>query len=97
MNWSFLNRPDFYMCLLLGTAALIPRLQYIGRKLSAGSQAQNIKPNLGERASLLVPSVCVIYGVTMLGNPLAGLALLVVYLSVFSTAGLMMRGGTRQS
>ncbi|MCC7205162.1 MAG: hypothetical protein IT441_08790 [Phycisphaeraceae bacterium] len=97
MNWSFLSNPYFYSCLLLGMVAMIPRIQYIGRKLSAGPQADSIKPNLGERVSLLIPSVCVIYGVTMLGNPLAGLALLVVYLSVFVTAGLMMRGGVKHS
>lgn len=95
MNWSFLNNPFFYTCLLLGTVAMIPRLQYLSRKLAAGPNDQSVRPNLGERACLVVPSVCIIYTIFMLGSPLGGLVLLMVYLGAYMAAGLLMRGASR--
>ncbi|MEL7088634.1 MAG: hypothetical protein AAGL98_09385 [Planctomycetota bacterium] len=82
---SFLTDANYWVLMVLGCLALLPRARYTADRMAALTPAdlQRIKPRLAQRACLLIPGICVFACVVMFGYATGAALLLVMYLLVY--------------
>ncbi len=91
--WFFLHNPLFWVLMLVGLAALWPRVSYLA-ELQRNPSAQDRSPSLAERLVMLVPGVCAFAAVVMFGSLLAGGMLVLAYVLGFAGLVLYARRGS---
>ena len=98
-GFAFLSQPPFYLLLIVGIAALIPRARFAADRIEARANNPHVgelTPNLAQRLCLFLPGICALYAVVALRSPWAGVVLVAAYLLTFTAMILFLRGPSRR-
>lgn len=93
-TFSFLSDVNFWVLMALGGLALIPRARYTADRMKAltPDELERIKPNLAQRACLLIPGICVFACVVMFQYATGAVVLLMAYLAVYVGMIMVLKG-----
>ena len=95
-SFSFLGDMNYWVLLALGGLALLPRARFTADRMAAltPEELQRIKPNLAQRACLLIPGVCVFACVVMFQYATGAAVLLIAYLGLYIGLIMMLKAPT---
>ncbi|MEM7625800.1 MAG: hypothetical protein AAF333_09235 [Planctomycetota bacterium] len=93
-TFSFLAVGNYWVLLVLGCLAMLPRARYTIERMKAltPDDLQRIKPSIAQRVCLLIPGICVFACVVILQHATGAFVLLLVYLSVYFGLIMMLKG-----
>ena len=84
-GWSFLGQPVFWVLLVLGCLAMVPRARYTAARMSRlrPVDGRAVEPTALQRICLFIPGFCVFFCLALFGYVTGAIVMLVAYLGLY--------------
>ena len=84
-GWSFLSQPVFYVLLIVGCLAMLPRARYTAARMSPHRPVDGraIEPTALQRICLFIPGICVFLCLGLYGWVTGAVGLLLAFLGLY--------------